>query len=164
MMYRVVKRYDHNLGLTVCFRQHRAKSHCRHLHGYALAIELTFASELLDENNWVIDFGCLRPVKVYLADNFDHITIVAVDDPELQTFKMLQDRNLCKMRIVASTGCESFAKEIYDWVNKWLPMPHKERGVILESVKVSEHGGNSAVYNGSINIVIQSTTGSGSGG
>jgi 6-pyruvoyltetrahydropterin/6-carboxytetrahydropterin synthase len=152
MTFQVIKTYSHNLGLTVCFRQHRAKSHCRHLHGYALAVQLTFECDVLDENNWVIDFGCLRPIKVYLADNFDHITIVAADDPELSTFIDLHNKGLCKMRVVDNTGCEAFAREIYDWINKWLPIPHRERGVSLVAVKVSEHGGNSAVYIGTGHI------------
>jgi 6-pyruvoyltetrahydropterin/6-carboxytetrahydropterin synthase len=41
----VKKTYGHELGLSACFRQHRAKSHCRFLHGYPLSFTFTFAAD-----------------------------------------------------------------------------------------------------------------------
>ena len=47
------------LGSTA-FRQPRAESHCRYIHGYQLKAEVTFACNELDGNNWVFDFGGLK--------------------------------------------------------------------------------------------------------
>ncbi len=44
-IYRSTKMYDHNEGLSCCFRQWRATdSHCRLIHGYALAFKFVFAT------------------------------------------------------------------------------------------------------------------------
>src|SRR5918993_5827328 len=83
-LYRSTKTYDHTEGLSCCFRQWRAShSHCRLVHGYALAFKFVFATFELDERNWCFDFGGLKPVKAWLKDLFDHTMLVAQDDPEL---------------------------------------------------------------------------------
>ena len=48
-IYRSTKTYDHNEGLSCCFRQWRADSHCNLVHGYALAFRFVFATHTLDE-------------------------------------------------------------------------------------------------------------------
>lgn len=165
-MYRVTKTYGHNLGLSTTFRQWRATSHCRFLHGYALEVKLVFAAPKLNSNNWVIDFGSLKPVKAWLSDTFDHKTLVAEDDPMLSTFvELSQDKITRKpyqrdhdilsplMAIVKvpATGCEAFAKYIADNVQRIVfeasdLQGGADNGVYLESVEVREHGANSAIY------------------
>lgn len=151
-MYRVTKTYDHNIGLSATFRQHKASSHCRFGHGYPLRFELTFASEILNRTNWVLNFGGLKEIKSWLETNFDHRFLVAKDDPELETFKELHEKGLIDLNVVEFTGCEAFAKMAFDHVNLWLQGKIESGDVdfenepILESVKVSEHGGNSASY------------------
>jgi 6-pyruvoyltetrahydropterin/6-carboxytetrahydropterin synthase len=57
-VYRSIKTYGHNEGLSCCFRQWRAThSHCRLIHGYALAFKLVFATRELDERNGVSILG-----------------------------------------------------------------------------------------------------------
>ena len=73
MIYKSTKHYGHNIGLSAVFRQPNADhSHCRFLHGYSLAFTFTFACEGLDNKNWAVDFGGLRPIKAWLEDMFDH--------------------------------------------------------------------------------------------
>lgn len=152
-MYRVTKTYGHNLGLSACFRQWRATSHCRFLHGYALEVKLTFACYTLNDCNWVIDFGSLKPVKEWLVNTFDHKTIVAEDDPLLDHFHRLFEDDLIDMVVIPFVGCEGFAKYIFDNVNRILDTEEiaplqggADNGVYLESVEVREHGANSAIY------------------
>ena len=143
-MYKVVKTYGHDIGLSCTFRQWRAKSHCRFLHGYALAFEFTFESEELDANGWVIDFGALKRLRQALVNQFDHTTIVAADDPALDDyFRPLGEVQLIDLRIVADVGCESFAKWAYHAACRTVTARHV---VDCTSVKVSEHGANSAIY------------------
>ena len=73
------------LGSTA-FRQWRAKSHCRLLHGYRLSTKIYFYAEDLDETNWIFDFGNCKEIKAILENQFDHTTCVAADDPELDLF------------------------------------------------------------------------------
>ena len=62
-IYRSTKSYDHSEGLSCCFRQWRAThSHCRLVHGYALAFKFVFATHRLDERHWCFDFGGLKPI------------------------------------------------------------------------------------------------------
>ena len=55
------KTYGHEEGLSAVFRQPNAThSHCSLLHGYSLGFRLVFSAEVLDDKNWVVDFGGLR--------------------------------------------------------------------------------------------------------
>jgi 6-pyruvoyltetrahydropterin/6-carboxytetrahydropterin synthase len=147
-VYRSTKTYGHEVGLSAAFRQWRAQSHCRFLHGYALAVGFVFEAEELDVRNWAVDFGSLKSLKGWLEDTFDHKTLVAHDDPELPRFLELQDAGVIQLHIVPATGCEAFAKLIYDAAEVWLHDNGYTPRVRLVSVEVREHGANSAIYLG----------------
>ena len=148
MSYQVIKNYGHNEGWSCTFRQHRAESHCRFIHGYSLGFELTFECSDLDAHNWCIDFGALKPVKAWLQDMFDHKTLVASDDPQLESFKDMAKRGIIRMIQVEAVGCEMFARMVYEHVQTYLIRTKHAPRVRLASVRVSEHSGNSAVYIG----------------
>lgn len=148
--YFSTKTYNHSVGLSACFRQWRAESHCKFLHGYALKVQFVFRAKQLDERNWAVDFGSLKSLKGWLEDTFDHKTVVAEDDPELETFKFLHDKGLIQLRVLPSCGCEKFAEAIFRYAEIWLydngySYDHR---VELVSVEVSEHEGNSAIVKG----------------
>lgn len=145
-VYRSTKTYDHDEGLSCCFRQWRADhSHCRLLHGYALAFKFVFATQQLDERHWCFDFGGLKPVRQWLHEMFDHTLVVAADDPELPQLEALGRAGLADVRIMPAVGCEATARFVYLRVNDTV---HKDTDgrVWVESVEVREHGGNSAIY------------------
>ena len=145
-IYRSTKTYHHTEGLSCCFRQWRAThSHCMLLHGYALAFKFVFATRELDHNNWCMDFGSLKSVRAWLHTIFDHTTLVAEDDPALDTFRSLQQAGLLDLRILPSVGCEATARYVFDQVAFEIARTTQGR-VWLESVEVKEHGGNSAVF------------------
>ena len=81
MPYKSTKTFGHELGLSSAFRQWKAQSHCRFVHGYALAVKFEFEAEELDVRNWVVDFGSLKSLRKMLEDTFDHKLLVAEDDP-----------------------------------------------------------------------------------
>lgn len=146
MPYISTKTYGHEIGLSACFRQHKAESHCRLLHGYALSVKFEFVAKTLDDRNWVVDFGSLKSLKGWLQDTFDHTLLVAEDDPARFILKDLGHAGLAKVIFVPATGCEAFAKLIYECAEIWL----KDNGYAprceLRSVTVCEHGANSAIY------------------
>jgi 6-pyruvoyltetrahydropterin/6-carboxytetrahydropterin synthase len=145
-IYRSTKTYDHCEGLSCCFRQWRAThSHCRLVHGYALAFKFVFATHELDERNWCFDFGGLKPIRAWLHETFDHTMIVAEDDPELDTFVKLERDGLAAVRILPAVGCEAVARHVFEHVAAFVSQETGER-VWLESVEVREHGGNSAIF------------------
>lgn len=140
------KTYGHDVGLSACFRQHKATSHCRFLHGYALAVTIKFGANELDERNWVIDFGGLGTFKDSLKAMFDHTLLIAQDDPHVDELGVLAGFDLADVRIVEATGCEAFAKLIFKSAEAWLVDNGHVPRVWVQSVEVREHGANSAIY------------------
>lgn len=144
-LFRSTKTYDHSEGLSCCFRQWRASSHCRLIHGYALAFTFVFATETLDHNNWCFDFGAMKPVRAWLHDMFDHTMLVAEDDPERPRLEDLARAGLVDLRVLPCVGCEAVARLAFDHVADFVAGATEGR-VWLESVEVREHGGNAALY------------------
>ena len=145
MSFISTKTYNHNIGLSCAFRQWRAKhSHCKYMHGYALSVRINFKG-MLNDRNWVYDFGDLKFVKQFLQDKFDHKTVVAEDDPELETFKELEEKGLIQLVVIPHVGCEKFAEYICKEIAPQIVVNSNER-VKLMSVEVREHSGNSAIY------------------
>ena len=145
-IYRSTKLYDHNEGLSCCFRQWRSDSHCSLVHGYALAFRFVFATRTLDERNWCMDFGGLRPVRAWLHEMFDHTMLVATDDPHLPEFQRLADLGLIELRVLPAVGCEAVARHVGEMVDA-----ATQGRVWIESVEVREHRGSSAVYERGLN-------------
>lgn len=145
-VFRSTKHFGHELGLSACFRQWRAESHCHFLHGYALAIRLEFEADELDVRNWVVDFGSLKSLKQRLEDTFDHKLLVAEDDPALPIFRTLDTAGLAELVIVDATGCEAFAKLVFESTEVWLRDAGYAPRARIVSCEVSEHGANSAIY------------------
>jgi len=143
MNYRVIKTYGNERGLSCAFRQWRATSHCRLLHGYSLGFRLTFEAKTLDDKNWVYDFGDMGFVKEFLEDNFDHILMVADDDPRISDIFALD--GIAEIRTLPVVGCEAFAEYVYSYVAHEVNEQTSGR-VSLVSVECFEHGANSALF------------------
>jgi 6-pyruvoyltetrahydropterin/6-carboxytetrahydropterin synthase len=144
--YQSTKSYGHDIGLSCCFRQWRAQSHCKFLHGYALAVSFKFEALALDTRNWVVDFGSLKSLKGWLQDTFDHKLLVAEDDPALQEMMALAALGAADVVVVPACGCEKFAEMIYEAAEVWLSDNGYSPRCRLVSVEVREHGANSAIY------------------
>lgn len=142
------KTYGHEMGFSCAFRQWRAESHCRFLHGYALAFKFTFATLALDPCGWVVDFGGLKSLRGLLEDTFDHKTLAAGDDPNLDFFKSMHAVGVIDLLIVPATGCEAFSRMVYSVTGQWLKDAGFSPRCWLVSVEVMEHGANSAICMG----------------
>lgn len=140
------KKFGHELGLSACFRQWRARtSHCRFLHGYALAVELEVICEELDARNWCFDYGNFKPIKEFLVKTFDHKLILAEDDPRLEQLRALGDVGVADVLVLPAVGCEQFAKLVFDFAWQYIAAESNMRCKLV-SVTVSEHGANSSTY------------------
>jgi 6-pyruvoyltetrahydropterin/6-carboxytetrahydropterin synthase len=145
-LYRSTKTYGHNEGLSCCFRQWRAThSHCRLVHGYSLSFHFVFATRLLDERNWCLDFGAMKPMRAWLHEMYDHTTLVAVDDPHLVDFHRMSELGLIDLRVLPAVGCEAVARQTFEHAQNFARTQTDGR-VWAESVEVREHEGNSASY------------------
>ena len=145
-MFISTKTYGHEIGLSCAFRQWRAESHCKYIHGYALKVRLEFAATDLDVRNWVVDFGSLKSFKGLLEDTFDHKLIVAEDDPYKDEIMALAGYGVADIIELPATGCERFAEYIFEAAESWLDSNGHGKRVQMLSVEVSEHGANSAIY------------------
>jgi len=131
---------------STAFRQWRADSHCKLIHGYRLQCKLWFTADQLDDKNWIYDFGGCREIKKLLEKQFDHTTVVAADDPELDTFKLMSDKGMIDLRIAEKgVGIERTAEWVYETTNKFVTEQTNNRVRVIK-VEVWEHEGNSAIY------------------
>ncbi len=138
------KTYGHDVGLSCAFRQWRAQSHCRYVHGYALAVRIAFEADELDERNWVVDFGGLKSLKAELERLFDHKTLVATDDPNIEWFREGAMRGTLQLIEVDATGCEAFALLVMKTAAEWLARAGYSPRCRVAEVEVREHGANGA--------------------
>ncbi len=141
-MYRSTKSFHF---LPCAHRQWRDEGHCRFVHGYDRSVHIVFQCKALDDKQWVMDFGGLKEVKLWLEDLFDHTLLINADDPEMEFFKEMERRQLCKLRVLPNIGMEGSAKYIFDFVDGWLAKKTEGR-VNVYSVECRENEKNSAIY------------------
>lgn len=143
--YYTIKKYGHERGLSCAFRQWGAThSHCSFLHGYSIAVELVFSCTELDSRNWCVDYGDLGEIKDWLEENFDHKTLVAENDPELEWYQEAARKKILDINIVPAVGCEKMSEMIFDFTKSWLEKNNLNSRITLEKVSVWEHDSNSA--------------------
>jgi 6-pyruvoyltetrahydropterin/6-carboxytetrahydropterin synthase len=146
MAYYSTKHYGHNIGLSAVFRQPNADhSHCHLLHGYSLAFTFKFGCDELDNKNWAVDFGGLKPLKAWLEDSFDHKVAVDKRDPHLKDMIELEAKGLAEIRVFDGVGAEKFAEHAFNFADKLVREATNNRCYCV-SAECAEHGANSAIY------------------
>ena len=146
--YFSTKHYGHNIGLSAVFRQPNADhSHCSLLHGYSLAFTFTFGCDELDNKNWAVDFGGLKPLKQWLEDSFDHKVVVDANDPKLDFLKSMEAEGIAKLTILDGVGAEKFAEHAFNFADKLVRDMTDNRCYCVRA-ECAEHGANSAIYEG----------------
>lgn len=143
--YYSTKTYGHNIGLSAVFRQPLAHSHCKFLHGYSLQFKFIFGCEELDERNWVVDFGGLKPLKKWLEDSFDHKVVVDREDPMLYKLSELESCGLAELTLFAGVGVEKFAEHAHKFADQ-LVREMTDNRCYCVSAECAEHGSNSAIF------------------
>ena len=150
-MFQSTKIFD---GFSCCFRQWKATTtHCRFLHGYGVSFKVTFEGKL-DDRNWVWDFGGMKRAKTliegmqpkaWMDHMFDHTVIIADDDPELNSFLLMDEAKVIQVRIVKATGAEKFAEFIFHKLNRFVLTETQDR-VRVAQVEFMEHNKNTAIF------------------
>ena len=143
--YYSTKTYGHNIGLSAVFRQPLAHSHCKFLHGYSLQFKFIFGCEELDERNWVVDFGGLKPLKKWLEDSFDHKVVVDREDPMLYKLSELESCGLAELTLFDGVGVEKFAEHAQKFADELVREMTNNRCYFV-SAECAEHGSNSAIF------------------
>lgn len=117
VVYKYTSTKEWHDAFPCAYRQWRADTHCNQIHGYSFSIRVFFGADTLDARNWCADYGGLKDLKKILEDQFDHTLLVAEDDPDMDVFKLLQERGMAKLTIIPATGCEALADMIYKFIN-----------------------------------------------
>lgn len=99
--------------------------HCTRMHGHTYTVELTLASEILDEVGMVVDYTKLDSFGVMLKDCFDHRVLNEVVD--------------------FNPTAENLAKEFYRLACLWTKSSWMGKGRIV-AVTVKETEKTSATY------------------
>ena len=134
------------LELGSCaFRQPKAKSHCKFLHGYRLTAKFWFGANQLDDNHWVVDFGNLDHLKKLLKNQFDHTTVIDKSDPYIDSFQGLDGAEVLDLRVMDGVGIEKFAEYCFKVSNDFISEQSEGR-CWVDKVEVFEHENNSAIY------------------
>jgi 6-pyruvoyltetrahydropterin/6-carboxytetrahydropterin synthase len=120
---------------------------CAAVHGYDREVIFTFAGEI-DQYGWIFPFGDLKKVKEFLEFYFDHTTILAADDPRLDTIDLNQmdcGGLLGTLKVLPSgVSMEMSSMFIWERVNPFIY--HRTGGrVYVERVECREHERNSAM-------------------
>jgi len=115
--YKYTSTKEYHDAFPCAYRQWRADSHCNMIHGYSFSMKFYFGTNDLDVRNWAADYGGLKELKKILEDQFDHTLLVARDDPEFETFKLLESKKLAKLTVLPKLGCEGLADMLYKYVN-----------------------------------------------
>ena len=108
-----------------------------------MEFKVTFQGSL-DDRNWVMDFGAFKRngIKEHLSYMFDHTTVVAADDPALDTFRELESHGLIQLRVIEHVGCEKFAEYVYHAIQERL----EGTNATVLRVECFENGKNSAIF------------------
>ena len=121
---------------------------CAAIHGYDRSVEFTFSGNV-DVNGWIIPFGELKPIKVFLEYYFDHVTVLPADDKRIGTIppEMLdRDRNglLNTLRVLPyGVSMEMSSLFIWEHVNPYI-VDLSEGRVYVSRVQSIEHERNTA--------------------
>jgi 6-pyruvoyltetrahydropterin/6-carboxytetrahydropterin synthase len=130
---------------SCAFRQWKASSHCKYLHGYQLKAKFWFTADTLDEQNWVVDFGSLKGLESVLKLQFDHTVCLDSNDPLLEDFKKLNDAGACDLRVMDGVGIEKTAEWCFNAAKEYISKATFNRCKVSK-VEVWEHERNSATY------------------
>jgi hypothetical protein len=84
----------------------------------------------------------------------DHTTIMAEDDPLLDTFKTLDATGAVQLRILPATGAERFAEYFYNKLNTFIKKETNGRVKVVQ-VEFREHEKNTAFYKGDDKVIEQ---------
>jgi 6-pyruvoyltetrahydropterin/6-carboxytetrahydropterin synthase len=85
--------------------------------------------------------------KAWLDYMLDHTTIVAEDDPYLESFQLMEENELIQLRIIPATGAERFAEYFYNKLNDFVQAETEGRVKVVQ-VEFREHEKNTAFYKG----------------
>lgn len=130
-MLTITKRYS---NLKAAHRNFRHDGHCAQLHGENWAFDITFEAKELDSCGFVVDFGKLAPIRMWLDTVFDHVTLVEQDDPSLELWKQLEKKGLMRLSVVPASSAEGLASLVFTEVDRMIRQMTEFRVKVIKVV------------------------------
>ncbi|HWF27368.1 MAG TPA: 6-carboxytetrahydropterin synthase, partial [Mycobacterium sp.] len=90
-------------NLPCCRRSSANQGKRFFLHGYERTFEIEFACAET-ESDTVVASSAVREIRAALRCQFDHTTLIAVEDPQRDLFELLAERGVIDLRIMDNTG------------------------------------------------------------
>jgi 6-pyruvoyltetrahydropterin/6-carboxytetrahydropterin synthase len=129
-------------NLPCCHRSWANQGKRFFLHGYERTFEIEFAcAETEPGTGVVLDSTPLKEVLAALRKQFDHTTLITLDDPDRELFELLADRGVIDLRIMNNTGIEGSAAWVFDTVDSIVGRATRGR-VWVSRIKVRESDSN----------------------
>jgi 6-pyruvoyl-tetrahydropterin synthase len=96
-----------------------------------------------------MDFGGLNKLNDWLYQQWDHRLLISSDDPLLQDFKILEDKDGCKLNVMDidkgwGPSIEASCKFVFDYADNWIKQLTSNR-VWISKIQIWEHDKNSAI-------------------
>jgi 6-pyruvoyltetrahydropterin/6-carboxytetrahydropterin synthase len=117
VVYKYVSTKEYVDEFPCAYKQWKADTWCNKNHGYSFSIKFYFGANELDKRGWVVDYGGLKELKQILKDQFDHRTLIAADDPDLEKYQQLERDGILDLTVLPAMGCELIADMLYKFVN-----------------------------------------------
>ena len=111
------------------------------LHGYALSFFFTIEGE----DNIALESYDAAWMNTYLEEIFRNTVIVAYDDPQIDTFRKLEETEACDLRFINAVGCQAFAHILFDDMAPII-LETSNNTIKLCDVTVKENGHYQASY------------------
>jgi 6-pyruvoyltetrahydropterin/6-carboxytetrahydropterin synthase len=109
-------------------------------------IKLVFESFDLNELGGIVDRSIFDDMKALIKNEFDGKTCIAGDDPEIEIFNQLHEKHIIDLKVMEMVSQEKFAEAIHTILTGFLTEKDLTSTVILRTVEVREHQGDSAIY------------------
>ena len=106
---------------------------------------MTFGCHDLTESGFSVDFGKLTAIKSWLSHWFDHTMLINEDDPEIELFRGLHDKQIINLRVMPNVSMERTAEFIFEYVDQWIRKQTNDRAFLVE-VECRENEKNAGIY------------------
>jgi len=136
--------------LTKIFRipiGHRLSKHigrCRNSHGHNIQIDVTVLSNILNENDMVIDFSILKRIVSEYLDKFDHTYLLNKDD--IDEITHCKKMNMRYKTFIGDPTAEILAKYIFTNINICLKCDSTTQEISCYSIKIWENNDSCVEY------------------
>ena len=136
-MYKIIVNIKYEYAHRLLY--HTGK--CRHIHGHSGEAIIELASDMLNNNGFVMDFADVKaPIKKWINQYWDHAYLANENDPLLSA---LRNEGMNIYTFSQEPTAEVMARHLFEQVNTLIALPPK---VILARVTIRETCTGQASY------------------